>query len=69
MQFTAFIAHDFEAKPWSELGRQWPHPESYLDKLRLFRSRENAGDCQVIVTACLAADQSTPEGDSHVEHA
>jgi len=60
----AFIPPDFMENPWSALGRQWPHPESYLDKLRLFRSRENAGDRQVIVTICLAADQSTPEGET-----
>ncbi len=64
LRIAAYIPPDFEANPWSALGRQWPHPESYLDKLRLFRSRENAGDRQVIVTVCLAADQSTPEGET-----
>ena len=53
MHYTAFIPPDFEIQPWSELGRQWPHPETYMNKLRLFQTKENDGDRRVLVTVHL----------------
>lgn len=64
-QVPAFVTSDFESRPWAELGRQWPNPERYLDKLRLFRERMSADDRRVIVTVCLAADKTTPEEAPH----